>query len=88
MLPRPSVLSTQTPAAHELDEAQRDREAQAGAAVAPRRRAVGLRERLKDCPLLVLRNADAGVADGEVKRHASALARLDADAQHDFAFGR
>ena len=35
-------------AAHHLDELRRDRQAQAGAAVAARRRAVGLRERLED----------------------------------------
>ena len=52
-----------------------------GAAVPPRRRAVGLRERLEDLPLLVGGDADAGVAHGEVQRRAIAVDRLDADAQ-------
>ena len=39
--------------AHQLDEPQRDGQAEARAAVPPRRRAVGLRERLEDLPLLV-----------------------------------
>ena len=44
---------------------RRDRQAQAGAAVPARHRAVGLRERLEDQRLLVARDADAGVADRE-----------------------
>ena len=58
------------PSAHELDQAQGNRQAQSRAAVTPRRRAVGLGERLKDLPLFLRRNADAGVADGKVERHA------------------
>ena len=42
-----------------------DREAEAGAAVAPARRSVGLLERLEDQAQLVPRDADAGVLDGE-----------------------
>ena len=56
-------------ASHQLDQSQRDGQAQTGAAIAARRRAVGLRERLEDLLLLVRWNADAGVLHGEVQRH-------------------
>ena len=49
--------------AHELDELAADREPQPRAAVAPRRRAVGLREAFEDQRLAAGRDADAGVAD-------------------------
>ena len=48
------------------------RQAEPGAAVHARGRAVGLRERLEDRALLVRRNADAGVDDAEVQRRARA----------------
>ena len=51
VLPLPDSLSTQMLTAHQLDQVRRDREAEAGAAVLARRRAVGLRERLEDCSL-------------------------------------
>ena len=62
-------------AAHQLDQLRGDRQAQAGAAVPARRRAVGLRERLEDLPLLRRRDADAGVADDEVEVHVVAARR-------------
>ena len=49
-------------AAHALDDAARDGEAQAGAAELPRRAAVGLLELVEDAGLLLRRDADAGVA--------------------------
>ena len=72
------------PSAHQLDESQRDREPQPRAAVAPRRRAVRLRERLEDLSLLLRSYADAGVADREVERHAVRAHRLHAHAENDF----
>jgi hypothetical protein len=44
-----------------------DRQAQAGSAVFARGGVVGLRERLEDPPLLVRRDADPGIGDGEVQ---------------------
>ena len=76
------ALDPEAPA-HELDEPQGNRQTQSGAAIAPRRRAVGLREGLKDLRLLLRRNADAGVADGKVERHAIGAHGLNADAQDD-----
>src|SRR5581483_3569464 len=52
-------------AAEETCDLAADREAEARAAVAPRRRPVRLLERLEDEPQLVLRDADAGVDHGE-----------------------
>ena len=49
-------------AAHQLDQAPRDREPQAGAAIAPRDRGVGLRERVEDERALVGSQARTGVA--------------------------
>ena len=56
-------------AAHQLDELRRDRQPQPGAAVLPRRGAVGLVKASKISLLLVRRNADAGVADQEMQSH-------------------
>ena len=53
--------------AHQLDQLGRDRQAQPGAAVLPGGRGVGLGERLEERLLLLGRDADAGVADGEVQ---------------------
>ena len=50
-------------AAHHLHQAPRDRQPQAGAAVAARGRAVGLRERVENRRLPVGGHADAGVGD-------------------------
>ena len=55
-------------AAHELDEAPADGQAQAGAAEAPRGGGVGLRERLEQHVELLGRDADAGVAHLEAQR--------------------
>ena len=54
-------------AAHQLDQARTDRQAQAGAAVLARRRAVGLHERIENRMELVVGDADAGVAHFKVK---------------------
>ena len=55
-------------AAHELDEAPADGQAEAGAAVPPRGGGVGLRERLEQHVELLGRDADAGVAHREAQR--------------------
>ena len=68
-------------APHRLDEALADRQPEAGAAEAPRRRLVGLREGGEDRPDLVGRDADAGVADAD--REAPRLARRELDLQQD-----
>ena len=48
VLPRPGSVSTPIVAAHQLDELAADRQAEAGAAVAARRRGVGLGEGLEE----------------------------------------
>src|SRR5207237_5539332 len=53
--------------AHERAQLAADREPEAGAAVTPRRRAVGLREALEDRGLAILADADPGVAHGEAE---------------------
>ena len=58
------------PSAHQLDQADADREAEAGAAETPRRRAVGLGEGGKYLDLLFRRDADAGIGDREAQAHA------------------
>ena len=70
--PRPGALLTSMRAAHHLDQLLRDREAEAGAAVAARCRAVGLREGLEQAGALRLADADAGVAHGEQQRRRAA----------------
>ena len=81
--------------AHQRDDALADRKAQAGAAVQPRGRGIGLRERLEQLLLRFRVDADAGVADLEtqlvlrgglagaahVQRHAAALGELDCIAE-------
>ena len=49
-------------AAHEAGQPAADHQPEPGAAVLPCRRAVGLRERLKQSALLLRRDSDAGVA--------------------------
>src|SRR5205823_3801170 len=67
-------------AAQQIRQALADREAQAGAAEAARRRGVGLRERLKEARQRLGRHADAGV--GYLKEDALAeVADLAPDAQ-------
>ena len=67
MLPRPGSLSTQQFAAHQPDERRGDGQAEARAAEAARRRAVGLAEGFEDRRLLVGGDADAGVRDDEMQ---------------------
>jgi hypothetical protein len=55
------------PPAHQGHEPGSDGQSKAGAAVLARRRGVLLLERLEDCCLLLGRDADAGVGDGEVQ---------------------
>ena len=57
------------PAVHQLHEPLRDRQTEAGAAIAARGGAVRLGEGLKNLLLLLRRNADAGVGHGKVQRH-------------------
>ena len=54
-------------AVHQVDQVAADRQAEAGAAEAPRRRAVGLRERREQALSGLVRNADAGVANADVQ---------------------
>ena len=70
-------------AAHQLHQPRRDRQAEPRAAEAPGGRAVGLRERLEDELLLVARDADARVDDGEVQADLAGQLRRDVDAQAD-----
>ena len=68
-------------AAHQLHQLRGDRQPEAGAAVAARHRGVRLLERAEDLVELVLRNADAGIADREVQLRVALapLEHLDAD---------
>ena len=61
VLPSPTLAVDAQVAAEQAGDLAADREAEAGAAVLAAGRAVGLLERLEDQPLLVLRDADAGV---------------------------
>ena len=71
--------------AHQLDQLCRDRQPQAGAAVAPRRRAVGLRKCLEDRNVFVRRDAEARVGHAKVQHEAVRRVRDRLDAHHDFA---
>ena len=85
MEPTPGSTLDGDAAVHEVGELAADREPQAGAAEAARRRLVGLRERLED---LVQRggvHADAGVGHGEPHDRAISLGGLDIRAHDDFA---
>ena len=62
VLPLPRVLSTLIAAAHAVRERLADREAQTGAAEAPRDRGVDLRKRFEQVGLLGVGHPDAGVA--------------------------
>ena len=66
------------PPVHHLDELRRDGQAEAGAAVAARRRGVGLHERAEDLRCLSWRDADAGVAHREAQAHVVVAALVDA----------
>ena len=75
-------------AAHEFDEALADREAEASAAEATRRRVVGLRERIEDRLQCPRRNADAGVLHLEAQRDPRLGRAQWPDADTDVAVGR
>ena len=87
---RPLALLALHPhrAAHQLDDALRDREAEPGAAVAARGRCVDLAERLEQPVHPILRDPDAGVADGEVQAMLSAAGRLGVDVDDHLALLR
>ncbi len=72
VLPCPGVLDQPDLAAEQRRELAADREAEAGAAVLAAGAGVGLLERLEDQPLLLRRDADAGVGDLEGDRAAGA----------------
>ena len=63
--PRPTSLVTGRFATHQRDQPPGDRRAQAGAAVFPGHRGIGLGELFEDARQLIRRDADAGVPDGE-----------------------
>ena len=75
-------------AAHEFDEALADRQAEASAAEAARRRVVGLRERIEDRLQCRRRNADAGVLHLEAQRHPRLGGAQWPHADTDVAVGR
>ncbi len=76
------------PATHHLDELGGDRQAQPGAAVAPRGRSVDLGERLEDQRLLLRRNPDPRVNDVEPQNEPVAATILHPDPhRHLAAFG-
>ena len=70
-------------AAHALGESARDGQAQTRAAVAARRRGVGLRERLEQAVQALGLDPDAGVAHRDAQTDRSAARRLGGDAQND-----
>ena len=67
VLPAPGSLSTQIRPPIICTSVDGDRQPEPGAAEPPRRRAVGLAERLEDGRVLFRRDADAGVGDHEVQ---------------------
>ena len=72
-------------AAHQLHEALRDGEAEAGAAEAARRRGVDLAERREEHVHPVGRDPDARVADGELDLVRAAAGRRGVHEHHDLA---
>ena len=72
-------------AAHQLDKPGADCETEARAPVLARGRAVGLGKGLKDYPLLLRRDADTCVSDGEVKHNLACRPRFDPGADNDVA---
>ena len=72
-------------AAHQFGQPFADDQAEAGAAVAPRGRAVHLLERLEKFFRGFLGDADAGVGDGEKKVMALVIPGLDLNVDNDFA---
>ena len=65
VLPSPSLALQLDRAAQQARQFARDRKAKAGAAIFAADRAIGLAEGLEDALLLFLRDADAGIGDGE-----------------------
>jgi hypothetical protein len=65
------------PAAHHLDEPFAGREAETHTAELPRRRGIGLAERLKRAADLLRRHADSGFAARGFQRHAIGSPRFD-----------
>ncbi len=83
--PLPLLALDPDAAAHHLDDARADGEAEAGASEFTGRRSVGLAEGLEDQALLRLGDADAGVAHREVEHGAVGLELVGADADDDLA---
>src|SRR5579871_2627625 len=54
-------------AAHQLDQAARDREPQAGSTIPPRSGAIRLRERIEDQSLFFFGNSNTAIAHGEAQ---------------------
>ena len=77
--PRPDLAVDPQTAVHELDQARRDREAEAGPLVLAGGRPVGLREGLEDDPLLVLLDTHPRVAHLEVQLEVGPLRLVDLD---------
>ena len=75
-------------AAEGVDQLARDREPEAGAAVAPGRRRVGLGEGLEEPVARRRVDADAGVGDVDAEHHVARGLALDACLDHDLAAGR
>ncbi len=75
-------------AAHQARQALADGQAQAGAAVAARRRRLGLGKTVEDVAAMFGRDADAGVAHGERDRQAALAAPGQPGRQHHLARGR
>ena len=89
VLPRPTSLSTHMRPPISSTSRERDGEAKPGAAVPPRRRAVGLGEGVEDLLLLLGRDADAGVDDAEVQRAMrGSPACSTSTSKHHFALAR
>ena len=74
--PTPGVLSTVSVPPSRSRELAGDGEPEAGAAVTPRGRLVGLGEALEDPLLRLGRDADAGVLDLDPQRHPLGADRL------------
>ena len=80
----PQVAVHPNTAVHQVDQSRRNRQPQPRAAESPRHRVVGLLEGIEDRGMLVRRDADARVADGEMDEHVLLRFFLDGDLQRDF----
>ena len=89
-LPLPASLCDLQLAAHQRRPAAGEMaRPEAGAAEAPRRRRLGLREVAEDARLVLGRDADAGVAHGELRRAPPCAGARAADTDdHDLALAR